>query len=427
MAYALKGFFAGLLGLGVAIAAPATPATGKADTQLLAAAQAEQGAVIATLQQLVNMESGSTDHAGVERVADYLDGRLKQLGARTDRPASTTGGPALVRGVFTGSGTLKLLLIAHMDTVYPAGILKTEPYKRDGNRLYGPGMADDKGGIAVILHALQLLHARGWNDYARLTVLFNPDEEIGSPGSSETIARLAAENDVVLSFEPSAAKAVAKAEGVLLGAAGTSLVSLTVTGRASHAGAAPEQGSNALIELAHRLLATRDVASGVPGAQLHWTMADAGSARNQIPGHAKATGDARVTSPEANDRLLAALRAKLAEPALVPDTRTQVTLEPMRPPYRAGERGHALAELAKGIYAELDNRPLLLHPETNGGTDAGFAGRSGHAAVLEGLGLAGWGYHAKNEYIEVDSIAPRLYLTARMLIELGARPQRAAP
>ena len=226
---------------------------------------------------------------------------------------------------------------------------------------------------------------------------------------------------MVLSFEPSPAKAVIKDEGVLLSAAGTSEVTMTVQGRAAHAGAAPEQGRNALIELAHQLLQTRDVAAGIKGAQLNWTTAEAGSVRNQIPQSARAGGDVRVTEPGANEKLQAALQARVRQSPLVPDTTTTVTLVARRPIYVAGAKGEALAGMARSIYAELDGRHLLMHPGTNGGTDAGFAGRSGHAAVLEGLGLAGWGYHAKNEYIEIDSIPPRLYLAARMLIELGAR------
>ncbi|PZQ31181.1 MAG: peptidase M20 [Stenotrophomonas acidaminiphila] len=412
-----------MLVLGAA-SAPARAAT--ADAALRAAATKEQAAVIDTLRDLVTVESGSTDHEGVATLMTYLDKRLRALDAKVDRVASASGGPDMVRGVFTGKGTLRVMLIAHADTVYDRGILAREPYHRKGNLLYGPGIADDKGGIAVILHALALLKARGWNDYATVTVLFNPDEEIGSPGSGETIATLAGQQDVVLSFEPSPAKAVIEHEGVLLSAAGTSQVRMTVQGLSAHAGAAPEQGRNALVELAHQLVQTRDVATGVPGAQLNWTTASAGTARNQIPERAEAGGDARVMQADSNDNLLAALQAKVKESQLVPDTTTTVTLEPLRPIYVAGERGRALADLASDIYAELDGRQLLMHPTTNGGTDAGFAGRSGKAAVLEGLGLAGWGYHARNEYIEIDSIPPRLYLASRMLIELGKRASSPA-
>ena len=317
----------------------------------------------------------------------------------------------MVKATFTGTGKRNFLLIAHMDTVYGKGILATEPFRQDGNKLYGPGIADDKGGIAVILHSLAILRDAGWKDYARLTVLINPDEEIGSNGSGETLAALGDAHDVVLSYEPTAAKAVAKDEGVLLMAAGTATVRMVVKGRASHAGAAPEQGRNALIELSHQLLQTQDVAKDITGAQLNWTTATAGSVRNQIPDQAEAGADVRLLAPDAADKLLAALRAKVAASQRVPETETTVTLVVGRPPYVAGAKGMALATKAQAIYAELDGRKLMLHPRSGGGTDAGYAGRSGKAGVLESLGLAGWGYHAKNEYIEIDSIVPRLYLS----------------
>ena len=125
------------------------------------------------------------------------------------------------------------MLIAHMDTVYQRGILASQPYRVDGNRIYGPGIADDKGGIAVILHALKILGDAGWRDYARLTVLFNPDEEVGSIGSGELIAELADQHDVVLSCEPTAAAPAARNDALLLGASGTATGTMEVKGRAA--------------------------------------------------------------------------------------------------------------------------------------------------------------------------------------------------
>jgi glutamate carboxypeptidase len=233
---------------------------------------------------------------------------------------------------------------------------------------------------------------------------------------------LGAAHQVVLSYEPSPAKAVAQVEGVLLSAAGTATATLEVKGRASHAGAAPEQGRNALIELSHQLLATQDIAKEVPGAQLNWTFAQGGLVRNQIPERAHAFGDVRLTQSSAFENLSRALESKLKESKRVPETEVTVKLELGRPPYQAGERGLALAQRARAIYAELEGRKLQFIPSTGAGTDAGFAGSSGKPAVLESLGLAGWGYHAKNEYIEIDSIVPRLYLSARLLQELGKNP-----
>jgi glutamate carboxypeptidase len=398
---------------------PALPA-GAADDKLLAAAREQQPAVIESLREMVLIESGTADPAGLAKMTDYAEARLRALGAVTERIPQSTGKGEMVKGSFTGTGKRNFLLIAHLDTVYGPGILQQQPVRQDGNKLYGPGIADDKGGVAVILHSLAILQRAGWRDYGKLVVLFNPDEESGSPGSGETIAALGEAADVVLSYEPSPAKAVLKAEGVLLAAAGTATATMEVKGRSSHAGAAPEQGRNALIELAWQLLQTQDVAKGIPGAQLNWTMVDAITTRNQIPAKAVAGGDVRLTAPGAAEKLLPALQAKVAESRRVPDTETTVKLEILRPAYAAGERGKALAEKARAIYKELDNRELIFIPGSGGGTDAGFAGRSGKPAVLESLGLAGWGYHARDEYVEIDSIVPRLYLSTRLLMELGA-------
>ncbi len=426
------------------------------DTKLLDAARAAQPAVIQSLHDMVMIESGSDDSEGLEKMAKYCTDRLDALGATTEMVPRVNGKhPGLVKGVFKGNGKLRVMLIAHMDTVYHRGILETEPYRREGNKLYGPGIADDKGGIAVILHALEILKQQGWRDYRQVTVLFDPDEEVGSPGSGPVIARLAADQDVVLSYEPSPAKEVAKkltgtaAEGLLLQTAGTGEVKIIVQGRAAHAGSAPEQGRNALVELADLILKTHDVAKDIPGMQMNWTTASAGKARNQIPDHAEVGGDVRITNPEGPDKLLTALRSKIAEPPLVPDTTATVSLELLRPMYKADAGSMQLARLAKSIYGELhegdlleqdqrympggqqmaySGRNLILVPGTMGGTDAGYAQSGGNAAVLESFGLAGWGYHAKNEYIEIDSIVPRLYLTSRMLIELGKRAhQGTAP
>jgi glutamate carboxypeptidase len=395
-------------------------ATAAADARLLAASQKAEPEVIETLKELVHIESGSANVEGVAKMADYCEKRLAALGARTERIKATRGHGTVIKGRFSGTGTQRIALIAHMDTVYPANTLATQPYKRDGNKLYGPGIADDKGGIAVILHSIKLLNDAGWRNYAQLTVLFNPDEEIGSGGSSELIAALGDEHDVVLSFEPTAAKAVAKTEGVLLGTAGIAYATMEVQGRSSHAGAAPDAGRNALVELSHQILQTKDVAKSVPGAQLNWTTSSSGTVGNQIPERATAHGDVRLQVKGAEEKLKTALQEKVDSNRLVPDTRTTINMQVNRPAFNAGERGRALAVHAQKIYAEMNGRELALHPTTGGGTDAAFAARSGKAVVLESLGLAGFGYHARDEYIEVDSIVPRLYLASRLMIDIGA-------
>jgi glutamate carboxypeptidase len=250
-------------------------------------------------------------------------------------------------------------------------------------------------------------------------VLFNPDEEVGSIGSGELISEIADQHDFVLSCEPTVAAPAAKNDALLLGASGTATGRMEVKGRASHAGAAPDLGRNALIELAHQLLQTRDVAKSIPGTQLNWTVAQAGTVRNQIPEKAVATADIRVTVPDGLKKLQAGLDEKAKE-KLIPDTETTVTIEVGRPPFVATDRGRLLAKEGQQIYAEI-GRTLDIAEMTGGATDAGFANRSGKAVVVESFGLAGYGYHARDEYIDAGSIVPRLYLMTRMLKELGKR------
>lgn len=388
-----------------------------ADAGLLAAAQQQRAPLIASLSEMVLIESGSGDGPGLARMADLTESRLRALGAATTRRRSSEGPGDIVTGVFKGSGGKRIMLMAHMDTVFKTGILATQPLRIDAERLWGPGVGDDKGGIAVILHTLKMLRDAGWRDYATLTVLFNPDEEAGSRGSLEQIAALGAEQDVVFSCEPT----LGEGDGVLLASSGFAKVTMDVAGRAAHAGVAPGEGRNALIELAHQLLQTRDVALAIPGTQLNWTIGQAGLVGNQIPDKAQANADLRYTVADGVDKVEAALRAKVAT-RLVPDTETTISVRRGRPPFVANPAARALALRAQGVYGEI-GRQLTLVEHSGGGTDASHANRSGKAAVLESLGLAGGGFHTNQEYIVLDSIVPRLYLLARMLQEAA----RGAP
>lgn len=389
------------------------------DAKLLAAATAEQPAVIASLKDMVAIESPSASAEGVAKMADYTEQRLRALGANVVRRKGTRGPGEIVTATFTGTGAKRLMLIGHMDTVYPVGTLQSQPWKVDGERLFGPGIADDKGGLAVVLHALKILKDAGWKDYAKLTVMFNADEEIGSVGSGEMIAATAAQHDYVFSCEPTAAKP----EGLLLGASGTGTVTMEVTGRSAHAGAAPELGRNALVELSHQILQTEDIAKSIPGTQLNWTESKSGLVRNQIPEKASASADMRLTIPDGFEKMEAALNERVKN-RHVPDTTTTISIERGRPPFVASPAARELTKTAQVIYGELD-RKLTIFDNTGGATDAGYAARSGKAIVIESFGLPGAGYHARDEYITTGSIVPRLYLMTRMLQEV-AKPNAPA-
>jgi len=158
------------------------------DDALYTAAAAEQPAVVKTLETLVGIETGTGDADGMAAAGTYFEDQLKGLGFTVTRskPAGNVVGDNIV-GKLKGTGGRNLLLMSHMDTVYLKGILTTSPFKIDGDKAYGPGIADDKGGSAVILHSLKLLKARGFQTFGTITVLFNSDEEKGSFGSRDLI------------------------------------------------------------------------------------------------------------------------------------------------------------------------------------------------------------------------------------------------
>lgn len=173
-------------------------------------ARQEQQSLLDTLRDLVAIESGSKDVEGLEKIAALIADRLRQLGGKVDilppadvfrmddTPAKIG---AMVQGTWKGTGTKNVLLIAHMDTVYLRGMLKDQPFRIEGNKAYGLGIADDKQGVALILHIVAMLNKLGFKGYGTLTVLINGDEEISSPGSRSTITRVAGAQDAVLSFE----------------------------------------------------------------------------------------------------------------------------------------------------------------------------------------------------------------------------------
>ena len=249
----------------------------------------------------------------------------------------------IVRATFRGTGAKKIMLIGHMDTVYLRGMLAKQPFRIDGERAYGLGISDDKQGIALILHTVAALQALNFREYGTLTVLINPDEEISSPGARALQTRLGAEHDATLSFEASRADS----DKLSLATAGIMSVNLKVTGKASHAGSAPQLGVNALYELAHQMLQTRDLSDPATGLKMNWTLARGGSNRNVIPAEAEAVADVRVLRVADYDRIEAAVRER-AKKQLLPESKIELTLRAPPPSARGLARLRGPGEARAG-------------------------------------------------------------------------------
>ena len=399
-------------------------AFGQAREPLVSLAAKEKLGLLETLREIVSIESGSRDYEGLTKLANLIAGRLKEIGGRVeivepteiykmeDTPEKIGN---MVRATFTGTGTKKILLIAHMDTVYPRGMLTQQPFRIEGNRAYGLGIADDKQGIAVIIHTMAMLKAMNFRDYCTITVLINADEEISSPGSRSSITKLGAEHDATFSAEATRVES----DKLSLATSGIASVTLTVKGRASHSGFAPERGVNALYELAHQTLQTRDLSNPATGLKMNWTLANAGTTCNMIPAGAQAVADVRVLRVADYDEIERKVRERLKN-QLLPEAKVEMIFERRRPPLEASAASRALAAHAQKIYRELGKELFVDDQPEGGGTDAAFAALNTKAPVIERFGLQGYGAHSADaEYIVIDSIEPRLYLLARMIMDVS--------
>jgi glutamate carboxypeptidase len=410
-------YLVGAFGLPV-LAAPQEP------TGSLAAK--EKAPLLETLKDLVSIESGSGDREGLDKISALIADRLKALGGEVEFIEPNPGDTyrmidtpkqigRMVHARFVGTGTKKIMLIAHMDTVYLHGMLAQQPFRLDGNRAYGLGITDDKQGITLILHTIAMLQAMNFHDYGLLTVLINADEEVSSAGSRATISKFGAEHDAVFSCEPSSVSS----DSLALTTAGIGAVVLNVKGRASHAGQAPEQGRNALYELAHQILQTRDLSDPATGVKMNWTIASAGTNRNVIPAIASATADVRVLRVSDYDGIERKVRERIRD-QLIPDTTVEMTFERRRPPLEMKPAQQALAKHAQAVYAEIGRTLIVGQVAEGGGTDAAFAALNSTAPVIERFGVPGFGSHSNNaEYIDTNSIEPRLYLLTRMVMDVA--------
>ena len=395
----------------------ATVSSSGLDAGLLQAAQAEQAAVVRTLERLVNIETGTGNAEGLLSLGQVLERELRAVGATVTRhkPDANVVGDNLV-GRIPGKGATRLLLIAHMDTVYPKGTLAKRPFRVEGNRAYGPGVADDKGGIALILHALRLLKARGMTEHGPITVMFNSDEERGSFGSRALIQRLASEADAVLSFEPTAMHE----EPVILGTSSIAYYKVAVQGASAHAGAMPEQGVNALVEAADIIGRTRDLDNPARELRFNWTVMDAGTVPNVVPDQARLEADIRFARDEDLTGLLRTLEDRIQNQKRLDKARITINAQRGRPGFTANAGGRVMGAKAQAIYAEL-GQTLAVIDRVGAGTDAGYAALSGKP-VIESMGLPGFGFHSDEaEYALIDAIPRRLYLTTRMIMELSQR------
>ena len=352
------------------------------------------GVLLGQLERLVMAESPSEDVPLTSACADVVAGLVHEVLGERPRRLEVEGRPHLL---LRSGAERPVLLLAHLDTVWPAGTTAHWPFAVDGDRATGPGVFDMKAGL------LQGLHAIGSCGVAGVDLLVTSDEEIGSPTSRALIEREASRSRAVLVLEPSVEGAPKTARK------GVSMYRLLVHGRASHAGLEPEAGVNALVELAAQVGVLTGLADTGAGTTVTPTVASAGTTANTVPAAAQVALDVRAWTAAEQQRVDAALRS--LRPT-VPGAALELLGGVNRPPMEAAVSA-GLMDLASRCAADL-GVPLPAGRVVGGGSDGNFTAGLG-VPTLDGLGAVGSGAHALGEWASVAALAERTALVARLV------------
>jgi glutamate carboxypeptidase len=383
-------------------------------SRLLAHLRSQQSQMVDLLKRLALLESPSLSPATQGPVFDLLASELASAGYRVRRlPGRATGGqilavPAARRKEPRGRPARLQLVLGHADTVWEEGTLSRMPVAASDGRLSGPGVFDMKGGLVQAVFALRALAELGLEPPATPVVLVNSDEELGSDESIPVIVRLARRVQRVFVLEPSLGP-----EGKLKTARkGVGRYRITVHGRASHAGLAPEEGASAIVELAHLVLFLEGLNDRARGITVNTGTITGGVRGNVVPPEATAEVDVRVTSQADGEAITRAIVGLADAPRQVPGTRVEVEVLTDRAPLERTPRNRVLWEQALAAAGEL-GLPLA-EGSVGGGSDGNITSR--YTATLDGLGAVGDGAHADHEFVYVDRLPERAALLALLLL-----------
>ena len=364
-------------------------------------------AMLQGLRSWVECESPTWDASAVERMLDLAGRDMTIMGATLERIAGRQGFAGCVRAHFPHprQGEPGILIAGHLDTVHPVGTLAKLPFRRDGNKCYGPGIFDMKGGNYLSLEAIRQLARASFTTPLPITVLFTPDEEVGTPSTRDIIEAEAARNKYVLVPEPGRIN-----NGVVTGRYAIARFNLETVGRPSHAGAALSSGRSAIREMARQILVIDSMTSEdctfsvgiVHGGQ--WVNCVATTCTGEALSMAKRQADL--------DR---GVERMLALSGITDDVTFTVTRGVTLPVWEPDAVTMALYEKARGIAAELGME--LPHGSAGGGSDGNFTGAMG-IPTLDGLGVRGADAHTLNEHLIVESLAERGRLMAGLLATL---------
>jgi glutamate carboxypeptidase len=364
-------------------------------------------AMLRGLRGWVECESPTFDAAAVDRMLDLAAREMAIMGASIQRIAGRRdfGGCVSAKFPHPKQGEAGILIAGHLDTVHPVGTLEKLPWRREANKCFGPGILDMKGGNYLALEAIRQLARASFTTPLPITVLFTPDEEVGTPSTRDIIEAEAARNKYVLVPEPGRPN-----NAVVTGRYAIARFNLEAIGKPSHAGATLSAGRSAIREMARQILVidgmtTEDCTFSVGivnGGQ--WVNCVATTCKGEVLSMAKRQAD-----------LDSGIERMLALSGTANDVTFTVTRGVTRPVWEPGAGTMALYEKARRVAEAMGLD--LPHGSAGGGSDGNFTGAMG-IPTLDGLGVRGADAHTLNEHIEIDSLAERGRLMAGLLATL---------
>ena len=359
------------------------------------------------LRAWVECESPTWDAPAVDRMLDLAAHEMAIMGATIEHIAGRQGFGGYVRARFPHpkQGQPGILIAGHLDTVHPVGTLAKLPWRREGNKCYGPGICDMKGGNYLSLEAIRQLQRAAFTTPLPITVLLTPDEEVGTPSVRDVVEAEAARNKYVLVPEPGREN-----NGVVTGRYAIARFNLEATGKPSHAGATLSSGRSAIREMARQVIAI-DAMTG-PDCTFSVGIVHGGQWVNCVA--TTCIGEALSMAKRQAD-LDRGVERMLALSGTSNDVTFKVTRGVTRPVWEPDAGTMALYEKARGIAKAMGLE--LPHGSAGGGSDGNFTGAMG-IPTLDGLGVRGADMHTLNEYIEVDSLVERGRLMAGLLATL---------
>lgn len=366
-------------------------------------------AILARLMRWAACESPTFDAAAVNRMMDLASRDLALMGARIDRIPGRMGLGDCVRARFphpAGDAAPGICVMAHLDTVHPVGTLAKLPIRREGNKCYGPGILDMKGGTVISVEAMRAILAAGMATRLPVTFLLTSDEEIGSPSTRDIIEAEAARSRYVLVPEPARPDG-----GVVTGRYAIARFNLKTTGRPSHAGARLAEGRSAIREMAKQIVAIEEMTT--EDCTFSVGVVHGGQWVNCVSTTCEAEA---LSMAKRQEDLDAGVARMLSLRSSANDVTLEVTRGVTRPVWEPDAKVMALYGQARAIANSLGFD--INHQSSGGGSDGNFTGAMG-VPTLDGLGVQGALAHTLEEHVLIDSLAPRARLMAGLLTTIG--------